>query len=411
MSDVYFPIFDSNGPDKQMKSVLTAYVYWQAFFQDILSEDAVGVYVTLKNSCNQSFSYEINGKTATYLGKGDLHERKYDHMMVETGYGAVLGGANVPDDSNSTIGTTQCYYNVQVFPSQAMEDEFMTTTPMLFSGCLASIFCFTCLVFLLYDWCVGRRHRKVHDTAVKSGAVVRSLFPAKVVDRLYQSAENKDASSMLNNKDNVDVFRKDSRDMLSLEKINRDQNSYGDIASTDPIADLYPDCTVYFADIAGFTKWSTGRPPCDVFRFLETLYSAFDKTAKEHGVFKIETIGDCYVAVTGLPNRQPNHAVRMVRFGAECMVQMNQVLHKLVPVLGPETAFLSMRAGLHSGAVTAGILRGEKARCKFPEAGQLLQMSALMLISWLYFDRFEQSNYLGIPSILQLAWNQPARLG
>jgi Adenylate and Guanylate cyclase catalytic domain len=407
VSDVYFPIFDSNGPDKQMKSVLTAYVYWQAFFQDILPEDAVGVYVTLKNSCNQSFSYEVNGKTATYLGKGDVHEPKYDHMMVETGYGAVLGD-NVPEDSS---GTTQCYYNVQVFPSQVMENEFMTSTPMLFSGCLASIFCFTCLVFMLYDWCVGRRHRKVHDTAVKSGAVVRSLFPAKVVDRLYESAENKNVSSMLNANDNLDVFRKDSRDMLSLEKSNRDQNSYGDIASSDPIADLYPDCTVYFADIAGFTKWSTGRPPCDVFRFLETLYSAFDKTAKELGVFKIETIGDCYVAVTGLPDSQPNHADRMARFAAECMVQMNQVLHKLVPVLGPETAFLSMRAGLHSGAVTAGILRGEKARCKSPEAGNLLQMPDRLLIIWLYFNRLEQSNYLGIPSILQLEWNQRAKLG
>jgi class 3 adenylate cyclase len=52
----------------------------------------------------------------------------------------------------------------------------------------------------------------------------------------------------------------------------------------------------------------------------------------------------------------------MVRFAAECMVQMNQVLHKMVPVLGPETATLSMRAGLHSGPVTAGILRGDKAR-------------------------------------------------
>ena len=119
---------------------------------------------------------------------------------------------------------------------------------------------------------------------------MRSLFPAKVVDRLYQSAESKDIAPKLNTRENMDAFRKDSRDMLSLE-INQDQNVYGDIASSDPIADLYPDCTVFFADIAGFTKWSTDRPPCDVFRFLETLYSAFDKSAKELGVFKVETIG------------------------------------------------------------------------------------------------------------------------
>jgi class 3 adenylate cyclase len=280
-------------------------------------------------------------------------------MMVETGYGAVLGASNVPEGINATSGTTQCYYNVQVFPSKVMEDRFMTTTPMFFSISLASIFCFTSLVFLLYDWCVARRHHKVQSSAVKSGAVVRSLFPEKVVERLYESTDKNNTSITMN------AFQKESRNMLLQNGelgLEPSQQTYGDITSSDPIADLYPECTVLFADIAGFTKWSANRQPADVFRLLETLYSAFDKAANNLRVFKVETVGDCYVAVTGLPHRQPNHAVRMVRFAAECMVQMNQVLHKMVPVLGPETATLSMRAGLHSGPVTAGILRGDKAR-------------------------------------------------
>ena len=44
-----------------------------------------------------------------------------------------------------------------------------------------------------------------------------------------------------------------------------------------PIADLYPHCTVYFSDIAGFTQWSSTREPAEVFELLQTLYAAFDE--------------------------------------------------------------------------------------------------------------------------------------
>lgn len=60
---------------------------------------------------------------------------------------------------------------------------------------------------------------------------------------------------------------------------------------------------VLFADIAGFTAWSSTRDPAQVFILLQTLYQAFDKVAKRRKVFKVETIGDSYVAVTGLPGK------------------------------------------------------------------------------------------------------------
>jgi class 3 adenylate cyclase len=69
---------------------------------------------------------------------------------------------------------------------------------------------------------------------------------------------------------------------------------------TKPIADLFPNTTIMFADIAGFTAWSSVREPSQVFTLLETVYSAFDAIAKRRKVFKVETVGDCYVAVTGL---------------------------------------------------------------------------------------------------------------
>ena len=117
-----------------------------------------------------------------------------------------------------------------------------------------------------------------------------------------------------------------------------------------------------FADIAGFTAWSSQREPYQVFKLLETIYHDFDAIAKSLGVFKVETIGDCYVAVTGLPTPQEDHAVRMGRFATEILAKMDQLTKQLEKTLGPGTSELALRIGCHSGAVTAGVLRGDKSR-------------------------------------------------
>ena len=77
---------------------------------------------------------------------------------------------------------------------------------------------------------------------------------------------------------------------------------------------------------------------------------------------QVETIGDSYVAVTGLPDPQKNHAIIMARFTMECKSKMRDVTKRLVKALGPETEDLRMRFGMHSGPVTAGVLRGERSR-------------------------------------------------
>jgi class 3 adenylate cyclase len=66
------------------------------------------------------------------------------------------------------------------------------------------------------------------------------------------------------------------------------------IYDTKPIADLFPSATVIFGDLVGFTAWSSVREPTEVFMLLETLYNAFDQAARKGGIFKVETIGDCY---------------------------------------------------------------------------------------------------------------------
>ena len=65
--------------------------------------------------------------------------------------------------------------------------------------------------------------------------------------------------------------------------------------------------------VEGFTAWSSAREPSQVFTLLETIYGAFDKIAYRHNVFKVETVGDCYVAVAGLPEPNEEHAGELTK--------------------------------------------------------------------------------------------------
>ena len=117
-----------------------------------------------------------------------------------------------------------------------------------------------------------------------------------------------------------------------------------------------------FADIAGFSAWSSEREPYQVFQLLESLYYGFDRIAHRLGVFKVDTIGDCYVAVAGLCRTNPHHALTMARYSMECLAFMGELIKEMEVALGPGTADLGMRFGLHSGPVIAGVLRGEKSK-------------------------------------------------
>ena len=68
------------------------------------------------------------------------------------------------------------------------------------------------------------------------------------------------------------------------------------------------------------------------------------------------------VAAAGLPDPRHYHAVAMCRFARDCLYRMGDVVRRLEVTLGPDTSELALRVGLHSGPVTAGVLRGDCAR-------------------------------------------------
>jgi class 3 adenylate cyclase len=218
----------------------------------------------------------------------------------------------------------------------------------------AMVFIFTSVVFFIYNVLVERRQKVVMNRAVKSTAVVSSLFPENVKEQLINEG--------------VEESKQDQKVSWRVSERKKDQNSSAVAMMNEtrpkgkPIADRFENTTIMFADIAGFTSWSSAREPEHVFELLETLYGAFDALALARDVFKVETIGDCYLAITGVPKPQPDHAIRMVKFARDCMHKVNELVDYLAESLGDDTRNLSFRVGLHSGSVTAGVLRGDKSR-------------------------------------------------
>ena len=115
------------------------------------------------------------------------------------------------------------------------------------------------------------------------------------------------------------------------------------------ISGSYPDVTILFSDLVGFTKMSSQTSATDLVKLLNDLFTRFDKRADALGVEKIKTIGDAYMAVAGLPIPRPDHA----QLCAELALGMFDDLRAFNQENGKE---LDMRIGLNSGPVVAGVI-------------------------------------------------------
>ncbi|HEY4057949.1 MAG TPA: adenylate/guanylate cyclase domain-containing protein [Kofleriaceae bacterium] len=120
-----------------------------------------------------------------------------------------------------------------------------------------------------------------------------------------------------------------------------------------PIADSFPDVTILFSDIVGFTELSARLPAASVVEILNEIFSQFDALADKHGVEKIKTIGDAYLAVAGIPIPREDHAQAM----AEMALDMLRVQHEFAK---RHDLPLEMRIGVNSGPVVAGVIGKHK---------------------------------------------------
>jgi adenylate cyclase len=182
-------------------------------------------------------------------------------------------------------------------------------------------------VLIFYALTILRRAQKELETALtRSDSLLSILLPTPIAERLKASPEK-------------------------------------------PIADRLDDVTILFADLVGFTTAAHSLPPEEIVAYLDDLVRAWDGLCAQHGVQKIKTIGDSYMAASGIGEAGSDGAVRMARF-ALGMVEA----HRQRKRLGDTD--LEMRVGIHCGAATAGVIG--QSRMGYDLWGDAVNMASRM---------------------------------
>lgn len=209
------------------------------------------------------------------------------------------------------------------------------------------------VVFLSVSWLgffsaiVASRHADpalaLANTLAVSAAMILGLYGAWT-----RESENRREFRLFN-----EVARAKARieellhSMLPNEIVGRIQRG------ESPIADAHQEVSIVFADLVGFTALAQRLPAVRLVQLLDRLFSEFDRLAAAHGVERIKTMGDAYMAVCGIGSERSDHPDRAARFAL--------ALQACVAGLARESGLaLNVRIGLHVGPVIAGVIGTHK---------------------------------------------------
>ena len=184
------------------------------------------------------------------------------------------------------------------------DDQDLRT--MLFGQAMINTFVINALMMFYALAALHRAEAELENQYARSEALVSAIMPPAVAERLKSGAEQR-------------------------------------------IADRIGTLSVLFADLVGFTSAAHELPPEQVVDYLDALVRTFDTLAEQHGVEKIKTIGDCYMAIAGRDGPAADGARALGSFALAMMEAMGSS-----PVLCERR--LALRVGIHCGPATAGVI-------------------------------------------------------
>lgn len=194
ISTMLYPIFDhfpyqhriDDIDNREVVAFIGADIFWEDYLKEILPDDGKGIYVVIENTLGQIFTYRLDGEKVTFVGDGAKHDKEYDDWAHTTQFGIHLH-QNVSNEFyvGAPLHDEFIQYTLHIYPSDELKKEFVTVRPIIYTVIATLIFMCTSAVFVTYESTVERRQKLVMTTAIKSDAIVSSLFPQRVKERLY----------------------------------------------------------------------------------------------------------------------------------------------------------------------------------------------------------------------------------
>jgi class 3 adenylate cyclase len=201
-------------------------------------------------------------------------------------------------------------------------------------------------VLIFIPWivlAVGTAHQSLHLT----NALMVAGFSLINFKAIFQQEKNDRANYNLNL-----LAEKEIEASENLLKQMMPPHVLENLEKGKSVTDRLHHVTLIFADIVGFTDWSSSKRPEEIVKMLSNLFTRFDILCIKYDVYKVHTIGDCYVVMgdVGRRNRDPS---------LECLNVM-KMAYSMIEVIKEEnlkhSSSLDMRIGVHTGEVIAGVI-------------------------------------------------------
>lgn len=253
------PLFQNNtvlhDADDEILGYYMALVPWTVFFSDIIGDGDHPVTVAVSNNCGRSFTMLAqNGKDATLLNHtsdGQTDREDFNDMKLEL----PLAPFAYPESGESS----QCAFTVSIYPTTTMEDAYRTNVPIFSAMVVLLCFAFTSFAFIAFDCMQQRKQRHLVNTARRQNLLVSALFPKKIQNQLLEEMKQTETQNKSQNKSGTAGLRqflegenqpKNNGDGASWASMDGD-NEQTPTKKVKPIADLFPETTIMFADIVG----------------------------------------------------------------------------------------------------------------------------------------------------------------
>jgi class 3 adenylate cyclase len=363
ISALYYPVFSDFFDNRTLVGMIATEIDWNYFFQGALPDSAHGIICVVENACNQQFTYKISGETATYVGAGDLHDHKFDRLVESRSISYLSSSSET--FAGAHIDYEYCPFTLHVYPSEETQEDYESHGPMIYIAALGALFLIATAILIVYDKVQSQRYR----SDMQSIVVLERLFPQDGKEG-RQTLRSRVMKKLRSPKLNKKGARRGMASPHFRATLSALPTGFG--AGKDA-SDPFSNATVLFADIGGLDEWSTNRDPEEKEAVLETVHRSLNVIAKRHGVFQVEMAGDCFIAVAGVQHSEDDHAVIMAIFASDCRKRMIEHFKNM------NLKGLSMRFGIHSGHVQAGLYESDDSR--FQLFGDTVDTTYQMLTS------------------------------